>query len=481
MKSVAVIGAGISGLTAAFYVKKFAQEAGEEVDVTLLEASNRTGGKIRSEHYKGYVIEAGSNGFLDNKPWTLELCDDLGISSRLMPSKDIARRRFIYIDGRLRELPASAVGFLFSDILSWKGKLRMALEPFTKPAKEEDETIASFVRRHLGEEALRKLVAPMVSGVFAGDPYKMSLKSAFPVMAALEKEGNGSLMRAALKRMKKAKEMKKKLAEAEKQGKRVYKPGSAAGPGGVLTSFPEGIEYLTQTLASRLEDKLLLGKEAASIERSEGGYVVHLAKRGSVACDAVVVAAPAYAAASMLESLDAKVAEELRGIPYTKLAVVAFGYERSEIKHDLNGFGFLVPHEEGKTILGCLWDSSMFDNRAPEGKALLRMMVGGARAEEKALLSDEELIEACRRDLRDTMGIDAEPEMVRIYRHQRAIPQYLVGHAARLERIEARLRDFPGVVLTGNAYRGVGINDCVRQAKEAAKQVVEFITKKSPN
>lgn len=478
MKSIAVIGAGISGLTAAFYVKKFAQEAGEEVEVTLLEASTRAGGKIRSEHYKGYVIEAGSNGFLDNKPFTLELCDDLGISSRLMPSKDIARRRFIYIEGRLRELPPSPMGFLFSDILSWKGKLRMALEPFTRPAKEEDETIASFVRRHLGEEALRKLVAPMVSGVFAGDPYRMSLKSAFPVMAALEREGNGSLMRAALKRMKKAKEMKK-LAEAEKEGKRTYKPGSAAGPGGVLTSFPEGIEYLTQTLASRLKDKLLLGRAGAGIERDEAGYVVHLAKRGSIACDAVIVATPAYAAADMLESLDATLAEELRGIPYTKLAVVAFGYERSEVKHELNGFGFLVPHEEGKTILGCLWDSSMFDNRAPEGKVLLRMMVGGARAEEKAMLSDEELIEACRRDLGDTMGIDAEPEMVRIYRHRRAIPQYLVGHAARLERIEARLRSYPGVILTGNAYRGVGINDCVHQAKEAAKKAVEFITKNS--
>jgi oxygen-dependent protoporphyrinogen oxidase len=475
MTSVVVIGAGISGLTAAFYVSKFAQEAGVEAELTVLEAAPRAGGKIRSEHYKGYVIEAGSNGFLDNKPFTLELCDDLGISSRLLKSRDSARRRFLYINGRLRELPSSAVGFLFSDILSWKGKLRMALEPFTRPAEEEDETIASFVRRHLGEEALRKLVAPMVSGVFAGDPYRMSLKSAFPVMAQLEKEGNGSLMRAALKRMRKAKEMKKKLAEAERQGKRVYKPGSAAGPGGVLTSFPEGIEYLTRTLASQLGDRLLLKKAAASIERAGGEYVVHLARRGSVACDAVVVAAPAYSASEMLSSLDAGVAEELAGIPYTKLAVVAFGYERSEIEHDLNGFGFLVPHEEGRTILGCLWDSSMFDHRAPEGKALLRMMVGGARAEEKALLSDEELIEACRRDLCDILGIGAEPEMVRIYRHERAIPQYLVGHSARLERIDARLRDFPGIVLTGNAYRGVGINDCVHQAKEAARRVVEYI------
>ncbi len=475
MASVVVVGAGISGLTAAFYVEKFARDAGLEVETTVLEAAPRAGGKIRSEHYRGYVIEAGSNGFLDNKPFTLELCDHLGISHRLLKSRDSARRRFLYIDGRLRELPSSALGFLFSDIISWRGKLRMALEPFTKPAEEEDETIASFVRRHLGEEALRKLVAPMVSGVFAGDPYKMSLKSAFPVMAQLEKEGGGSLVRAALKRMRRAKEMKKKLAEAEKQGKRVYKPGSAAGPGGVLTSFPEGIEYLTKTLASRMRKGLLLGRAAASVERAGNEYVVHLAKRGSVAGDAVVVAAPAYAAAEMLSALDSKVAEELAGIPYTKLAVVAFGYERGEIGHPLEGFGFLVPHEEGKTILGCLWDSSMFDHRAPEGKALLRMMVGGARAEEKAMLSDEELIEACRRDLRDTMGIEAEPEMVRIYRHRRAIPQYLVGHAARLERIEKGLRNYPGIFLTGNAYRGVGINDCVHQAREAAKRAVEFL------
>lgn len=239
---VIVAGGGISGLTTAYYVKKLSEERNLDVEITLLEATNRVGGKLRSVAEQGYLCETSANGFLDNKPFTLELCDDLGISDSLLKSNDAARRRFIFINGKLRELPSSALGFLFSDILSWRGKLRIALEIFTKPPQEEDETIASFVKRHLGEEALKKLVAPMVSGVFAGDPYKMSLKSAFPVMAELEKEGNGSLIRAAIKRMRKAKEMKKKIEEAEKAGKRVYKPGSAAGPGGVLTSFKEGIE-----------------------------------------------------------------------------------------------------------------------------------------------------------------------------------------------------------------------------------------------
>jgi len=471
MKKVVVIGGGISGLATAYYILKRAQEKGEEVELTLLEASSRTGGKIWSPSQEGYICEVGPNGFLDNKPWTLELCDDLDISERLMPSSENSRKRFVYVNGRLRELPPSATGFVFSDILSWKGKMRIALEIFTQPSEQEDETVASFVQRHLGEEALKKLVGPMVSGVYAGDPYRMSLKSAFPVMSQLEKEGGGSLIRAAMGRMKKAREEKKE----EKRG---FKKGSAAGPGGVLTSFPEGIEYLTNSLTQALGERVKLSSRATRIEEGDENFLVAYDSHegpGALEADAVVTATPAYTTGELLSYLDSEMASRAGEIPYTKLALVCLGYERGEVEHDLQGFGFLVPHEENKTILGCLWDSSMFDHRAPEGKALLRVMVGGARAEEKALLDDEELLSAIKSDLEDTMGITAEPEFVRIFRHRKAIPQYNLGHGKVVKALEEKMEEHRGLFITGNAYRGVGINDCVHQSQITAERVTEYL------
>lgn len=468
---VVVVGGGISGLATAFYIQKGAREAGKDVELTLLEASGRTGGKIWSPREEGYLCEAGSNGFLDNKPWTLELCDELGISSLLVPSREIARRRFVYTDGKLRELPSKALGFLFSDILSWRAKLRIAMELFTEPSGEEDETVASFVQRHLGDEALRKLVGPMVSGVFAGNPYRMSLKSSFPVMAELEKEGDGSLIRAAVKRMIKAREKKR-------EGKRGFKKGGAAGPGGVLTSFPEGTEYLTRSLTEVLRQNIRLRARATRVEDSASGY--HVAYEGeegpgAIEAQAVVLATPSYSSASILRYFDEEMATSLKEIPYTKLSIVCLGYDQGEIGHELKGFGFLVPHEEGKTILGCLWDSSMFNNRAPEGKVLLRAMVGGARAEEKAMLDDGEMLNAVMSDLEETMGGAGEPEFVRIFRHRRAIPQYYVGHSKILDFLEGRAEEHGGIFLTGNAYYGVGINHCVRQAMETANRVLSYL------
>ncbi len=476
MKNIVVIGGGISGLTTAFYIKKLSRDAGREVTVTLFEASGRVGGKIWSDKQNGYLCEVGANGFLDNKPFTLKLCDELGIEDKLLPSNENARTRFIYINGKLRELPSSPKDFVFSDILSLKGKLRIPLEIFTKSVDEEDETIADFVKRHLGEEALRNLVAPMVSGVFAGDPYRMSLKSAFPVMHQLEREGNGSLIRAAIGRMKKAKEMKKKAKLEQK--KRTYKPGGAAGPGGVLTSFPDGIEYLPRALQKALGDSMRLNTRVTRVERRDGRYIVAYDGEqgpGAIEVDGVVVATPAYSAAGLMKYMDEKITSYLEKIPYTKLALICFGYDRSKIHHDLKGFGFLVPFEENKTILGSLWDSSIFKYRAPEGKVLLRMMVGGARAEDKAMLRDDDLIEAVKQDLRDSMGIEAQPVFIKIYRHRKAIPQYNAGHSNILDRLDRRLEEYKGMFLTGSAYRGVGTNDCVNHARITAEKVVNYI------
>lgn len=475
---VVIVGGGISGLATAYLLsEKAKEEAIHELplNLTLLERDSRLGGNIWSEKVDGFLCERGANGFLDNKPWTLELCDKLGISDRLLRTNDLARKRFIYSEGKLHQLPESVLSFfLKSQILSVHGKLRILLEPFTKKPKEGiDETIADFVKRHIGEESLRKLVGPMVSGVFAGDPYSLSLKSSFPVMAELEKEGDGSLVRAMFRRMKKAKQKRE-------EGKPVKK-GGPTGPGGILTSFKEGIEYLIHILGERLVGKVATSTEVQSIEKNpqkDHPYIIYFKDKngeGKIDADVVVLATPSYVTAKIIEILEPNIAETLNEIPSPPIVVICLGYNRSLISHPLDGFGFLIPYEENMNILGCLWDSSMYEGRAPEGYVLLRAMLGGARRSALADLKDDDLIKAVRQDLKVILGIDTSPEFIKIYRYEKAIPQYTVGHSERLKTIEEALKKHPGLFLTGNSYYGIGINDCVREAFKTAEKAVRYI------
>jgi oxygen-dependent protoporphyrinogen oxidase len=480
---VVIVGGGISGLATAYLLSEKAKKGEIEspLNLTLLEGDSRLGGNIWSEKVDGFLCERGANGFLDNKPWTLELCDKLGISDRLLRTNDSARKRFIYSEGKLHQLPESVLSFfLKSQILSVYGKLRILLEPFTKKPKEGiDETIADFVKRHIGEESLRKLVGPMVSGVFAGDPYRLSLKSSFPIMAELEKEGDGSLVKAMFRRMKKSKEDKK-------EGKAVKK-GGPTGPGGILTSFKEGIEYLIHILGERLGGKVATSTEVQSIEKNpqkDHPYIIYFKDKngeGKIDADVVVLATPSYVTAKMIEILEPNIADMLNEIPSPPIVVICLGYNRSLISHPLDGFGFLIPHEERMNILGCLWDSSMYEGRAPEGYVLLRAMVGGARRPEMASLKDDELIKLVRKDLEVILEIDVAPEFIRIYRHEKAIPQYIVGHSERMRTVEEALKKHPGLFLTGNSYYGIGINDCVREAFKTAENVTGYIKNQIQN
>lgn len=467
MRRVVIIGAGLSGLATAFELERLAAAQGLPLSLTLLEERERVGGKVWTVEEAGFRCEVGPNGFLDSKPDTLELCERLNISSRLLRSSDAARKRFIYSEGRLHQLPEGPLAFFRSPLLSVRGRLRVLTEPLTRPVPEGlDETIASFGRRHLGSEAVRKLIGPMVSGIFAGDPFTLSLQSCFPIMHELEREGGGSLLVAMLRRMRRRRQ--------EPQTRR----GGPAGPGGVLTSFPEGMQFLTDTLAARLGGRLERGVRIEAIGRAGQGWEVSAqvgARQERLACDLVIVATPAHAASSLLEPLDGELAATLRQIPYSPVSVVCLGYRRAEVAHPLDGFGFLIPVEEGKTILGCLWDSSMYVGRAPEGHVLLRVMVGGARRPELAGLPEEALLRAVKEDLAGILGIGAEPVLVRVFRHPKAIPNYTVGHAQRLAAIAERLKGLPGLMLTGNAYRGIGVNDCTRNARLAAQEALRLL------
>ncbi len=469
MKKAIVVGGGISGLATAYLLREEAKLAGLDLQVTLVEKDTRLGGKIWSIKADGFLCEWGPNGFLDNKPQTLDLCKRLGADPQLLRSNDNARKRFIYSGGRLNQLPENGPSFLKSSLISWPGKLRLAMEPLIPQYHSDvDETLAAFGRRRLGEEALNKLIAPMVSGIFAGNPETMSLKSCFPRIAELESQ-YGGLIKAMIRL---AKKKKQEIAE----GKVV---ASAAGPGGVLTSFRDGIQSLTDIMTTTLgPDTVLSGREVSQVTRAQDGSWRVATVQGELTADAVIIASPAYAAAAMTREQAPGVAELLDGIPYATMTIACFGYERQKIAHDLSGFGYLIAKAEGKNTLGTLWDSSIFANRAPEGQVLLRNMMGGACFPEYIKLSDDEVQRRVQADLQSIMGISVAPDFVRIFRHEQAIPQYIVGHGRRLVALDDQLTRHPGLVLTGNSYRGIGLNDCVAAAHRATVETLGYLQKR---
>ncbi|NJD55639.1 MAG: protoporphyrinogen oxidase, partial [Nitrospirae bacterium] len=305
----------------------------------------------------------------------------------------------------------------------------------------------------------QKLIDPMASGIYAGNPETLSLRACFPKVYDLEKR-YGGLIRGMLKLQKE----KKKQGSKEKVG---------AGPGGVLTSFHNGMGELIQSLKDILGDRLRLGYRGTALDRKGKGYIQHFSDGSSFEADAVVLASPAYATAEILRNLDKKLAGIVAGIPYPSLSVACFGYKKEKFRGDLDAFGYLIPSREKRKILGTLYDSSIFPNRAPEGYVLLRSMVGGARASDLAMEQDPKLIGLIRKELADIVGITEEPDFVRIYRHEMAIPQYTVGHLERLKNIDAGLSRHQGLFLAGNAYRGIGVNDCIENSARLAEKIIE--------
>jgi oxygen-dependent protoporphyrinogen oxidase len=448
---VAVVGGGIAGLAVAHALRRRAPEA----EVTVFEAAARAGGNIRSERVDGDLCEWGPHGFLDNARETLDLVGELGLAERVHRSDDRARRRFVFRNGRLHELPAGPGAFLASGLLSWRAKLRLAAEPWARSRPEGDETIHAFAARRIGGEAADVLVDSMVSGVFAGDPHALSLRACFPKMWQMESD-HGGLFRALLVRM---------------RTKRVGRGDPLGAPLGRLTSFRDGTEDLVHALARTLGPALRLGMPVTALRREGGGWRV-LSADGGVEADAVVLAGPPSRMASLASPVDDGLAHELSAIPSAGLAVVALGYDARRLPEPMDGFGFLVPRSEGPRVLGVLWDSSIYPGRAPEGKVLLRAMIGGARDEGAVRLDEDTLLATVRRDLRTTMHLEAEPELARVFRHPLGIPQYAVGHLARLERIEARLLRHPGLFVAGNAYRGVAIGACIADALPLALRIL---------
>lgn len=476
MKRVVVVGAGITGLATAFEVVEAATAMKVDVDVVVLEARARPGGNIRTERTDGYTIENGPNGFLDNAPGTLDLVRRIGLEDQLQRADEAAVKRFIYRNGTLHEVPSGPGSFITSPLLSLRGRLRVLAEPFARSRPPHDETVHAFAARRMGPEAASVLVDAMVSGVFAGNAHALSLESSFPKLAAMEAE-HGGLVKGMVARM-----MGRKTAQGATEGRRVR--------GGTLTSFRDGldswIDGLDSTLNARgvtIRTSARVGAIEPAIEptsaiEGEGPaarrWRVKLDSGDAIPADAVVVTIPSPRAAPLLESVDEDLAVTVAAIPTAGLSVVALAYDANEVTR-ANGFGFLVPRGEGLRILGCLWDSSVFPGRAPEGQVLLRAMIGGAHDPGAVTESEEALLARVRQDLEQAMGITAEPELVRVYRWPLGIGQYEVGHQDRLDRIHARLAENPGLWVAGSSYYGVALNACIEKASEQGPEIVRSL------
>ena len=480
---VVVVGGGIAGLATAVQLEKQAADRGLEIGVTVVEGADVLGGNIRTDHIDGYVVENGPNGFLDNVEATPALVKHLGLGDRLVQADESAAIRYIYRKGALRRLPAGPVSFLRSPILSLGGRLRLLLEPFMSSAaatEGRDETIYDFASRRIGDEAARILVGSMVSGVFAGDIEQLSLPAAFPKMRAMEAE-HGSLVRAMVSKMLARKAAKKAEARGEDVSQDT-RPGGPAGPGGTLTSFQGGMTDLVAAAAAKLRHAPKTGWRVESLDRNGEEWRLRSESGDELSADHVVLTLPSRHAGTLLQPLDAELAKLASGIGAAPIVVVALGLDPSQLGRPLDGFGFLIPRGEGPRILGCLWDSSIFPgHRAPEGKALIRAMIGGAHDRQICDLSDDEIVAEVRRDLETTLGLPRagesklEPELLGVYRYPAGISQYDVGHLARVDAMHRRLEDFPGLWLGGSSYYGVAMNACITKAQEQARKILAAV------
>jgi oxygen-dependent protoporphyrinogen oxidase len=469
-----IVGGGITGLSAAFYLQRAARAGGQPVRCTLIERDPRLGGKILTDTvddpHGAFVVEGGPDSFVAQKPWGVQLARDLGLGGQLAGTKPARVTTYVLSGGRpvpmpegmMLAFPTRFLPFAFSPLLSWPGKLRMLADLFL-PAKRDDtdETLADFTRRRFGAEALDKLTEPLLAGIHSSDPERQSLLMTFPRFRDMERS-HGSIIRAMLAARRKAKSA----------------PKSNTSP---FMTLRGGIGELVRALREQITGEIIAGSEVTNLRydpTAERAYRLTLSGHAPIAADAVIITTPASAAAELLAPLRPALADELRQIRYVTTGTVALAFRRADIGSPLDGYGLIIPSSERRRINALTMVSQKFDQRAPDGTVLIRMFVGGSRTPETVALGDAELLELARGELRDILGITAAPLWTRIYRWPNGNPQYDVGHIERMQRIE---RELPaGVWLAGSSYNGVGIPDCVRQGQEAAQRALALLAQAQP-
>lgn len=463
---VVIVGAGLSGLTAAHRLAERASAFRRPLEVIVLEAKDRVGGTIGTHRIDGFTIESGPDSFITNKPWGVDLCRSLGLADQLVGTDPQNRRSFVVRQGRLLPVPEGFVlmapnrlgPIITTPVLSLRGKLRMLMD-LVLPRKDEDdqndESLAAFVKRRLGREALDRLVQPLVGGIYTADPAELSMKATLPQFLTMERE-HGSLIRAALHQAREA-----RSAERSASGARY----------GLFVTLSDGMDRLPRTLAASLPAGTV--RTMTSVRRISrpdpvSPWLVELLDGPPIEAGAVVLATEAHASARLLDAYDPDLALRLRAIPYASSAIVNIAYRRDQVAHPLDGFGAVVPAVEERAILAVSFLSVKFPHRAPAGTVLMRAFLGGATQPDLYDQSDDALIAIVREELGSLLGASGEPVLVEVARHPRAMPQYTLGHLDRVAAIRRQLARHPRLIMTGIAFDGVGIPDCIRAAQGAA-------------
>jgi len=455
---IVVVGGGLAGLAAAHKLESLLPES----EITLTERSDRVGGVLLTERIDGFLIEGGPDSFLSRKERGVGLCEELGIAGELVGRKPENARSYVRHGSELHQLPEGLTGMIPTDLdalaestlLSRAGRERLAAEVDLPPEPPgADESIASFVTRRLGAEAYERLVEPLMTGIYGGDGAQLSLHATFPNLRALELE-HDSVIRG--------------LGAESAASASSYAP---------FVTLASGMQTLAVRLARRLRrTRVLTGRVALGVRGGDLGYEVELDEGERLHADGVVVAVPGFRAAELLADLDLELAAVHAEIPYASSAVVTLAYREGDVVHSLDGYGYVVPRAEGSDVLACSWSSSKWEGRAPGSSVLIRVYAGRFGERDVTLDADDELVELARNELR-VLEIEAEPSLSRVQRWPRGMPQYVLGHPERLERIDAALAGHPGLALAGAAYRGVGIPDCIHSGEEAARSLAESLAR----
>lgn len=472
MPHITIIGGGIAGLATAYYL----QQKSPNLRYTLIESAPRFGGKVITNRAAEFIIEGGPDSFITQKPWATQLCRELGLADQLMPTNDDQRNIYVLHKGKLvpfpggyrLTVPTEFIPFALSPLISPLGKLRMGLDLVIPPRREQgDESLADFIRRRLGAEALDKIAGPVMAGIYVADPEQLSLHSTFPMFAEMEQK-HGSLIKA----MRAAK--KRAAHPPHHNGSGPQTTGNGRPPA-MFTSLRGGMQGLIDALAGHLSGDLRPGCRVTRLTYLSPGFTVEVAGGAAFHTDAVVLAVPAYTAAALVEPFAPPLAALLKKVRYVSTATISLGYHQADLPAQLklNGFGFMIPKSEKRPILACTWSSTKFNHRAPAGGALLRLFVGGDGREHLVeKLSDEELSALAQSELTATMGLTARPVVQRIFRWPQGNPQYDVGHLERVTAMEQLAADVPGLYLTGSAFRGIGLPDCIKSALTTVEAIL---------
>jgi len=467
MKRIVVIGGGIAGLAAAHRLTELTKEKSLPLEIILLEATSRLGGPIATERIGDFLVEAGPDSFITEKPWAIALCERIGLASRLVSTQAAYQKIAIVHHGKLVQLPDGFFllaptrfwPFIKTPLFSLSGKLRIASELLRpRDGLNDDESLGSFVRRRFGREALERVAQPLVGGIYAADPDQLSLHATMPRFKEMERKQRSVI-----------------YAAWKSQNARNRTAAGSGARWSLFVTLAGGMQELIDNLARRLSEGTIRINSAATelLRESNQTWRIAIAGKENLIADAVILAAPAFRAGQLLESVAADAAAELKSIPYASTATVHLAYRREDFPRAPDSFGFVVPAIERRKIMACTFSSLKYPFRAPAGWVLLRAFIGGSLQPELFDEEEERMIGNTRAEMKSLLGVTAAPQFCRVWRHPQSMPQYRVGHEARIQRIESTLSRFSSLALAGSAYHGVGISDCVRTGEDAAETIIQ--------